>query len=340
MGKGRGNRYKAHHEHAYEAEKIRKLYETDVRFVGTDLTEEQAIELESAEMTRILDETTDRLTNRIIPLFAKRDNGYGRSPNTPLLQFETAPYLYASEIDEHYYGIKARPFDSVILKNLKAVSFISKGIQQDILETVYGGQYEKYYEETINLLENNGCRVLQSKYAKALTAWIYPGDDYVVNNDLDESHAKERLGRIIPAYHLLDVRKVLIEEYGNTFSNDTAESISEVKHNRIPLSEIKNKDDWEKGFDEGSPYYFQGEEKRKAGEIKESIILFDTARSLGYDAPALYTSYAMAYSKLKDYANVVAIMDEAIFRNQHNPNRITEFSNRRRTAMKKIGADK
>ena len=97
VGKGRGDRYKVMHERAYEAEKIRKMYDTDVRFVGTGLTEEQAIELESKEITRILNETNYRLTNRIIPFFTKRDNGYNRSPKTTEIQFETAPYLYASD---------------------------------------------------------------------------------------------------------------------------------------------------------------------------------------------------------------------------------------------------
>src|SRR5690625_530351 len=92
VGKGRGNRYKTFHERAYEAEKIREIYDTDIRFVEVGLTEERAIELESTEMIRILNETNDRLTNRIIPLLSKRDNGYDRSPNTPELQFESTPY--------------------------------------------------------------------------------------------------------------------------------------------------------------------------------------------------------------------------------------------------------
>src|SRR5699024_11305102 len=77
--------------------KIREMFDTDIRFVGKNLTEEEAIALESKEMTRILNETNDRLTNRIIPLFTERGNGYERSPNTPDLKFETTPYLYASE---------------------------------------------------------------------------------------------------------------------------------------------------------------------------------------------------------------------------------------------------
>src|SRR5690625_6515677 len=93
------------------------MFDTDIRFVGKNLTEEEAIALESKEMTRILNETNDRLTNRIIPLFTERGNGYERSPNTPDLKFETTPYLYASEIEEHYYGIKYRDRKSIRLNS-------------------------------------------------------------------------------------------------------------------------------------------------------------------------------------------------------------------------------
>ncbi|MNJ72234.1 hypothetical protein D3C77_688620 [compost metagenome] len=42
--------------------------------------------------------------------------------------------------------------------------------------------------------------------------------------------------------------------------------------------------------------------------------MFDIARYNGYNAPALYTSYAMAFRKLKDYDNEIAIIDECIER--------------------------
>ena len=140
VGKGRGDRYKAFHERAYEAEKIRKMYDTDVRFVGTGLTEEEAVILESREMERILNETNDRLTNRIIPFFTERDNGYGRSLNTPELRFETAPHFYASEIEEHYYGTESRPFDEVTYDNLKTVVFITSHMRDEI-DTIYAVSY-------------------------------------------------------------------------------------------------------------------------------------------------------------------------------------------------------
>ncbi len=337
VGKGRGDRYKAFHERAYEAGKICEMYDTDSRFVGTGLTEEQAIELESKEMTRILNETNDRLTNRITPLLTKRGNGYDRSPNTPEPQFETAPCFYACEIDEHYFEIKPRSFDKVKYENLKAVVFITRNIRDEI-NIIYGEKLEKYQGETIALLSANGNKVLKSKYAKSVTAWIYIGDDDVMNYEIDQKQALEKLGRNIPTYHLIDVWKYLKEKFGEveTFSMEGI-PINPI-HNRVPLKEIKNLHDWEKGYDEGMPYLEKGDKERKAGNLEQAIELFDLARYNGYNAPVLYKSYAMTYRKLKDYDNEIAIIDEAIERLRSekinvSETRIMELKERRAKAF-------
>ncbi|WP_299095096.1 GIY-YIG nuclease family protein [uncultured Metabacillus sp.] len=336
VGKGRGNRYKVFHERAYEAEKIRKMYDTDYHFVGTGLTEEQAIELEDKEITRILNETNDRLTNRIIPFFTKRDNGYDRSPNTPELQFETAPYFYASEIDEHYFGIKSRSFDDVKYENLKAVVFITRNIRDEI-NIIYDGKLDKCKSETTALLSTNGNKILKSKYAKSVTAWIYIGDDYVTNYQRDQEQALEKLGRNIPTYHLIDVWKFLKEKYGEVEIDSSEKIPINPIHNRVPLKDIKNLNDWDKSFDEGMPYWEKGDKERKVGNLERAIELFDIARHNGYNAPALYKSYAMTYRKLKDYDNEIAIIDEAIERLQSekinvNETRIMELKERRAKA--------
>ena len=170
VGKGRGDRYKEYHARAYEAEKIRKQYDTDTKFVAKNLNEEEALEIESQEITRILNETNVRLTNRIIPFFTKRDNGYSRSPSTPPFQFETAPVLYACEIDEHYFNVRHRSFDEVKYENLMYPTFIDKGISREEIDIIYGGNYEKYYTEVVALLEQNGNKILKTKYAKSVTA--------------------------------------------------------------------------------------------------------------------------------------------------------------------------
>lgn len=333
VGKGRGNRYKAFHERAYEAEKIRKTYETSSRFLGTGLTEEQAIELESKEMTRILNETNDRLTNRIIPFFTKRDNGYDRSPKTPELQFETAPCFYASEIEEHYFGINSRAFDEIEADNLKVVVFITRNIRDEI-NVIYGGKVDKYQNITRELLAINGSKILKSKFAKSVTAWIYIGNDYVTNYEQDQEQAIEKLGRTIPTYHLIDVWRLLKERHRETELIPKQETRITPIHNRISITDIKNLNNWEKGFDEGMPYWEEGDKERKAGNIERAIELFDSARYNGYNAPALYRSYAMAYRKLKDYDNEVAIINEGIERgNNDNNTTIRELKERRVKAL-------
>lgn len=331
VGKGRGNRSKAFHDRAYEAEKIREMYDTDVRFVKKGLTEEEALELESQEMLRILNETNDRLTNRITPLQANRDNGYGRSPNTPKLQFETAPYLYPSEIEEHYYGIEPRAFDQVEYDNLKRVVF-EHGNTHDTQE-IYDGNLDKYFSKTKALLEANGNKIMKTKFAKSVTAWVYLGDDYVTRYEREQKKAVEIIGRNIPTYHLIDVWKLLKEKFGDVEMEPTEEIEINPIHNRVPLKGIRNLHDWSKGFDEGHPYWEQGDKERKNGNIEKAIELFDKARYKGYNASALYNSYAMAYRKLKDYDNEIAILDEAIERLTKDNEPPIHFKERQERAM-------
>lgn len=85
-------------------------------------------------------------------------------------------------------------------------------------------------------------------------------------------------------------------------------------NDRVPLNEIKNLNNWDKGFEEGYTYWEQGDKLRKEGKLSEAIQLFDKARYNGYCAPVLFESYAMAYHKLKDYDNEIDILDEGIKR--------------------------
>lgn len=314
VGKGRGDRYKKYHERAYEAEKIRQLYNTDSRFVAQNLTEEQALEIEQKEMLRILNETNDVLTNRVVPLRAKRDNGYSKSKTTPEYRFETAPFLYACEIDEHYFGINGKPFDTVDISNLSKPSFIDKLMSDEESEIVYGDDYNKYYQEVLTLLEQNGSKIISSRYAKSVTAWIYTSDDYVINNNIDEEKAMQTLGRTIPSYHLIDVWKALKKIYKDKEINQDDPITINPINSRVPLNEIKNLNDRDAGYDAGYKYWEQGEEERKQGNIDKAIEFFDKARFNGYSEYALYNSYAMAYRKKKDLDNEIAILEEGIER--------------------------
>ncbi|WP_342541946.1 hypothetical protein MHH33_12835 [Paenisporosarcina sp. FSL H8-0542] len=185
---------------------------------------------------------------------------------------------------------------------------------RDEISIIYCGKLDKYQGETLATLSTNGNKILKSKYAKSVTAWIYIGDDYVMNYEKDQEQALEKLGRNIPAYHLIDVWKLLKEKFREVETISTKELLINPIHNRVPFKDIENLYDWEKGFDGGMPYWVTGNKERKAGNLERAIELFDIARYNGYNAPALYRSYAMTYRKLKDYDNEIAIIEEALER--------------------------
>ncbi|WP_102411365.1 hypothetical protein [Beduinella massiliensis] len=106
-------------------------------------------------------------------------------------------------------------------------------------------------------------------------------------------------------------------------------------HKRVPISTIKNHDNWRDGYDAGYPLWERGEEARKAGNVEAAIELFDQARYNGYNAPILYNSYAMAYRRLKDYDNEIDILNEGIMR---NPEQASLWEARRDKAIKLLYA--
>lgn len=109
-----------------------------------------------------------------------------------------------------------------------------------------------------------------------------------------------------------------------------ADVVINAVHNRVPLSEIRNVENWDKGFEMGFPHWEKGENERKSGNLAVAIELFDKARLNGYAAPALYNSYALAYRQLKDYSNEIAILDEGIAR---MPDQASVWSARRTKAI-------
>lgn len=66
--------------------------------------------------------------------------------------------------------------------------------------------------------------------------------------------------------------------------------------------------DHAKGYDE----WVKAEELRKAGDFDAALATLDTAKAKGYNAPALYKSFAMIYRKIKGYDKEIAILDEAL----------------------------
>ena len=112
-------------------------------------------------------------------------------------------------------------------------------------------------------------------------------------------------------------------------------------NDRVPLSQIRNRNNWDKGYDDGYRYWEKGDRIRKDGDLAGAIRLFDKARYNGYFAPVLYESYGMAYRKLKDFDNEVAILEEGIarFRAENQGNNeaiIAKLETRRNKALEML----
>ena len=208
-------------------------------------------------------------------------------------------------------NIQPMKFEEVAFENLSHPCFIENRISSEELATVYGGNYEQYHREVIEMLEACGFKTVKSRYAKSVTCWVYVSNDEITNNEIDEQKAEEQLGRRIPSYHLIDVWKAL---KARNLQVITSEHKINPINNRIPLNKIRNLNNSNAGYDAGAPFYFEGERERKAGNVTRAIELFDKARANGYLAPALYNSYAMAFRKLKDFENEIDILDEGINR--------------------------
>lgn len=145
----------------------------------------------------------------------------------------------------------------------------------------------------------------------------------------------------------IDVENIITniknKDYGsNNFPTNVRNTIerSNVEifplNNRVPLSEIQNLNNWDKGYDKGYPYWEKGEELRKAGDLNEALTLYDKARFNGYCAPVLFESYAMVYHKLKDYDNEIDILDEGIIREGKQGTNISRMITKRDNAIRML----
>lgn len=318
VGKGRGDRYKKIHTNSPEAEKIRKTYETDIKFVKKDLTEIEAVELETEELKRILNNTNNILTNKFLPRVDEQRNGYEKSLSTTSLKFETAPTIYADEIGSHYFNKIEKHFDVVIEENLKNIYFDESYIRPDVLNIIYNSNLEKYLDESLQLLLENDCNIMSSKFSKSLTCWILCGDESLNRYEEFQEKYKSKWGKSIPVYHLIDVWKFL--KKSNYETNSAIKKIN-ANNNRIPLEQCKIIDDLSEEWQKLEKKLFKTDKLISEKKYKEALVLLDEIRASGYNYPQLYDSYVKAFIGLEDYDNVICILNEEleIYRKWNNP---------------------
>ena len=310
VGKGRKNRYQEFHQNNLLAEKIRAEFETEIIFVAEELTESEALQIETDEIVRILESTDNILTNVSTPCGMK--NAWSKSQNTPPLCFEQAPVIYTTDVEEHYFNLKSRFYDVVDISLLKSVVFIDRNLWLEHKNIIYGGKYERYYEETLTMIQNCGGKKLSSKYAKSVSAWIVCSEISLSLLQEEQAIMFEKTGKIVPVFHLIDVWKVLKSMGSNNFNNRKIE-INPI-NSRIPLSEIPPISDEIEALTVGRTQIEKAFEAYYAENYVVALEHFDKARAKGCIDPTMYNYYAIIYRKLKDYENEIDILSEAIKR--------------------------
>lgn len=203
----------------------------------------------------------------------------------------------------------------IVNKNCSAVE---KFVSEPCIQSEGGTDYVRVYFSSPTELESLSQYIFTAflKSYKSICEYVSYG--YISERDIKEQLCSKYALSAEEMNALL--KSVVSREYvpvsisANTPTITKADVVINAVHSRIPLNEIKNKNDWNKGFEAGFSHWERAEKLRKEGRIEEAILLFDKARENGYNAPILYKSYATAYHSLKDYDNEIVVLDEAILR--------------------------
>ncbi len=320
IGYGYGNDSESFGFESYHGQRIKDKLKVESKIIKSDLTEEQARDLQQEELKRVLKETDNVIINRVTPNMITRKSGLLKSDTTPNYRFESAPVLYVAEYEQHYLGMDYEDFEKVDLDKLKSVYIVEKGVDDEIIENIYKNDLDKYLGQMKALLEHENIKIVDDQFANDVTAWIYIGDDSIAKLKEYEDKAQEKLSRKIPAYHMMDVLKKLKDKNKDNLSEifkNVGKSKDVVIHphnKRVEVFDIKNLNDPAKGAKEGLRYWNEGEKHRKDSHFQMAITSYDAARENGLCTPALYSSYASVYRSLKDYDNEIDILQEGIKR--------------------------
>lgn len=194
--------------------------------------------------------------------------------------------------------------------------FFNSPLDLEILGDYIFKEYKSIRKSALDYLRYNDSYLFEYK------------NGAIMNNALSISDVEQILSTIRSKDY--QIQNIIVGT--ENVSNRAAIEIYPV-NNRVPIAEIMNLYNWDKGYDKGYPYWKKGEEFRKSGDIIGAIDLYDKARFYGYCAPGLFESYAMAYHKLKDYDNEIDILDEGIEREGKQGTNISRMITRRTKAI-------
>lgn len=195
-----------------------------------------------------------------------------------------------------------------LIKSLETRGFISINVETGKYELTDLGNSEQNDNEYVAYTHRNSDLT-------TFTPWEL---NQMINNDPMSDWKKifaEKTGKPV----LSD------EEIKNIVIFDPKAKKQEIRK-RVPLSKIKNRNNFDQGYIKGSPFYYKGEQYRKAGDLYKAIEQYDEARFNGMTGTALYYAYDKAFRKMKDYENDIDILEEACSRYKNSPEEVEGFN--------------
>lgn len=242
--------------------------------------------------------------------------------------------------------IKSAPDETKVYEEL--ISFLGNAISGDTIICAHNAKFDmSFFTETLMRLGYNAdisyvdTLALSRKNIFGIENYKQPtlANHFEIINEQEHRAVSDAKVCGIILSKLLDIKREeqeKIKKQNEKFQQLRKEYLEKRKqitinplNDRVPLDDIRNLNDFSKGFDEGNKYWYEGDVLRKSGDIEAALHLFDKARYNGYNAPTLYDSYAKAYRQLRDYDNEIDILDEAIERNGESE----EFEARRYKAI-------
>lgn len=242
--------------------------------------------------------------------------------------------------------IKLAPDESKVYEEL--ISFLGNALNGDTIICAHNAKFDmSFFTETLMRLGYNAdisyidTLAFSRKTIFGIENYKQPtlAKHFEIINEQEHRAASDAKVCGIILSKLLDIKREeqeKIKKQNEEFQQLRKEYLEKRKqitinpiNDRVPLSDIRNLNDFDKGYNEGNKYWYEGDVLRKCGDISAALRLFDKARYNGYNAPVLYDSYAKAYRQIKDYDNEIDILDEAIGRNGESE----EFESRRYKAI-------
>ncbi|NBK96819.1 MAG: hypothetical protein EOM50_02145 [Erysipelotrichia bacterium] len=305
VGKGIGNRYKhilwdMNRDRGLDYKKINELHGIDFRIVKSDLTEDEALELELQQIKKRENE------GEILIQFVDSNSYWdGLSKEEDKLNNEIRPSIFIRPVMKRYFldSVPFAAYDAVDKESLMMSYF---HIQQNPISL-------KYKKEIQDYIIDMGGKIFSSKAKKSrnvIEFWITTFENYIEYKELGYK-----------IFHCYDVLKYIRD---NPLKNDEKRQRDKSYSNKkvdlvvrdefsLYLKSIQNEIICDaKNFEDGFEPEMRGIEFKKQKDYKNAIKYFEISMYLDFDAPALYDHLTKIYRRFGLFEEELRVLEKAI----------------------------